>query len=508
MLCESRGCTDMTPHVQAIFDILASFPLSIEGAVWIHNYESLQPLEPHEGQQGFLNLYNRETFSLGSDCHYDEDPMDPNVMAELHAVAARLERQSNPVEDAQRFIGGFADELHVEDPEIHQRISAMESSLRRLPVEIVSDILLYLPSASVRNLQLADPFFNGSQGFRHENEKLLRGSESDIRKDEAFWQNAANYKRLSLCKVPNVTSLVDQVVELPRHTRHASFSFVTLANERYISGIRIRGVNNWEKTLGYFRPEEHSSSTCSHQTLTGESITGFDIALDNGFKLIGIAICSTSDSWPSDSQHEGFALEDRHVDRLVVPEKEIWYPELPPLGLKYVLLNKLGRPPEQPYHYCIFGGARGERLQNLNKVIITADKHVRSIAFQFGSDGEEMEQAEFTRPRYGLKPGENLATTSLAIDGARGERITRVEGIRDPCTELLTSLQIFTNKGRAIRSQNTHSPDGPTRDGEIDSYDIITTGPSEAETDIIGFFGTMMAHTSQGGISSLGLVCV
>lgn len=53
-----------------------------------------------------------------------------------------------------------------------------------------------------------------------------------------------------------------------------------------------------------------------------------------------------------------------------------------------------------------------------------------------------MEQVEFTRPRYGLKLGDDLAMVSLAIDGAGGERITRVESILDPWTKILVSLQV------------------------------------------------------------------
>lgn len=125
-----------------------------------------------------------------------------------------------------------------------------------------------------------------------------------------------------------------------------------------------------------------------------------------------------------------------------MPGKETWYPDLPPLGLKYVRLNKADRPLQQPYHYCIFGGSRGERLRHLNKVIIRADKHVRSVGFHFDKDDERMEQVEFTRPRYGLKLGEDLAMVSLAIDGAGGERITRVESVLDPWTKILVSLQV------------------------------------------------------------------
>ncbi|KAG8425620.1 hypothetical protein J3458_002303 [Metarhizium acridum] len=563
MLCQARGGLDMTADVQAIFDICASFPLSSEGAFWGHNHERLQPLEPPEGEDGFLNLYSGENFSLGSDCHYAENPMDPNVLPELHDMLARLEHHPNPVEDAQNIIGRCAKESLREERKQLPCVSRTSSPLlRRLPNEIISAILLHLPSVSVRNLQLADPIFTEAQNFlwfwesrfapdcdfwyvnetkpgglgnrwdlwdqlcmkyhncrtainrrrtlrltrrmcdlihqRHENAKLLRHSTSDITNDEDFWLNNSHDDKISLCRVPNITGLVDQTIELADDLRHVAFSFKTVANQRYISGLRLYGANNQERTLGYFYSTGYSTPPCSHQSRAGEYITGFDIALDNlgirglrvltesgkpfgwvgeqkglpkrrliatlddgnsvpptceadqGFKLVGIAICSTSDPWPSISYgDECFALEDgrevqceeQQVDRPMVPEKETWYPDLPPLGLTYVQLNKADRPLQQPYHYCIFGGSRGERLGHLDRIIIRADKHVRSVAFYFDKDGEKTEQVEFTRPRYGLELGEKMAVVSLAIDGAGGERITRVESILDPSTKILSSLQ-------------------------------------------------------------------
>ncbi|KAF5123942.1 hypothetical protein E5D57_011862 [Metarhizium anisopliae] len=559
---------------------------------------------------------------------------------------ARLKHHPNPVEDAQNSISICTKETSREERKTLPCVSRTSPHLlRTLPNEVIAEILLYLHSASVRNLQLADPIFTDAQKFlrfwesrfapdrdlwyvyetmprglgdrwdiwyqlcikyhncraainrrrilrlthrmchlihqRHENAKLLRGSPSDITNDEAFWQNDGHDNKISLCMVPNITGIVDQNIELHDDLRHVVFSFTTIANQCYISGLRLYGANNEERTLGYFHSKGYSTPSCGYQSRAGEFITGFDIALDNlevrglrvltesekpfewvgehtglpkrrltaafddgnpvprcvkqirfsfdasyhpcppnqnGFKLVGIAICSTSDPWPSVSQDdEGFAREvrreDQQVDLRIVPGKETWYPDLPPLGLKYVRLNKADRPLQQPYHYCIFGGSRGERLRHLNRVIIRADKHVRSVAFHFDQDGERMEQVEFTRPRYGLKLGEDLAMVSLAIDGVGGERITRVESVLDPWTKILVSLQIFTNKGQTICSRTTGNPENtsssentPSKD-RVDIYDI-TQSPCETGRIMVGFFGTMTAHTSQGGISSIGVVCM
>lgn len=166
---------------------------------------------------------------------------------------------------------------------------------------------------------------------------------------------------------------------------------------------------------------------------------------NQALKLVELSICSNVEVVAEEPPIERETVTSTGVD--IWPDQEIWYPDVPPTGLRWIAMKESAGPDDQPYQACIFGGDRGQDLQLLSGITIRYMDGIRSIAFCFGLHAEKTVQLV----QNGLpKSSVNYVSFAMEIDGNGGERIVGIETLRyknSNVIEVIKGIRVsFTRK--------------------------------------------------------------
>jgi hypothetical protein len=174
-------------------------------------------------------------------------------------------------------------------------------------------------------------------------------------------------------------------------------------------------------------------------------------------KLIELSICSNPEADTSEPPNEHENITSGGVD--VLPDQELWYPDIPPPGLRWIAMKK-ARPDHKPYQACIFGGDRGQDLHFLSGVTIGYMSGIRSIEFSFNPHADSNQSMAVLQHRDERISSSAYVEFSMEIDGEGGERIVGIESLRHKTLDIAQGISGL-RVGSASRSSsmaNMHDP--------------------------------------------------
>ncbi|KAF5603140.1 uncharacterized protein FSUBG_7363 [Fusarium subglutinans] len=267
----------------------------------------------------------------------------------------------------------------------------------------------------------------------------------------------------------------------PVKLRQMSVSFVHTEGGSFISGLRLVDNDGRSHALGYQHEE-----TMYHLLLPlDKPIQGWELAMDLcGVKGIA-AVCSdgTLTGWAGESaglprwrlkgtqglsavKAEFDALKLVSLSRDKLPDQEtwlnncLWYAEVPREGLLFN--GSRGDEPRAKYNLPVttvsFGGPDGQYLSQLSEIVVWVFDicHVTGIEFRYTESSHDC-QLGYVGPfdenypgRRNFTPDSHDSTASFPIDGASGERLSRID-VQTSGSHIV-GLKLRTNLDRTVQT--------------------------------------------------------